>query len=429
MPALASPGARAASTPGRPLVAGLFVSSALLSVVSFYTTQQGMALYLSPWFSFLASLGIQSAMLLVAWLVGVAESRRPLLVSVYVVTAAVSIAFSYVSLHTWFASRERPATIERALYDRLELALGRAQELLTAAVAEAQGHVLALEELKAAEKAHGHIARAADQDPYLAGVRAAVAREADTYAAAYPEGQGEGVRYTAFERYAALARQALGRMQESQRALAAFRAGLRPLDPSEQQLGGARRVMDAVPWSDVREALHAEVEVPTLPAYTDFVDRTASGQEDLVVAFEELVAAPGSRHVVALALAAFIDIVVFLLAYASGPFFFGDPEARWLSAAAALDAVEPQLFARGLLRKAAPGRQGLARVDEEALTPGERQLCLVLASHGLAAAHGEDARRGYLLDSGFHRRLVESLAEPGLRLRASTEDAAEPAAG
>ena len=63
----------------RPLVACLFVSSVLLSVVSWYTTQQGMALYLSPWFSFLASLGVQSALVLVAWLVGVTESRRGLL--------------------------------------------------------------------------------------------------------------------------------------------------------------------------------------------------------------------------------------------------------------------------------------------------------------------------------------------------------------
>ena len=46
----------------RPLVTSLFVASALLSVVSWYTTQQGMALYLSPWFSILASLGIQSAL-------------------------------------------------------------------------------------------------------------------------------------------------------------------------------------------------------------------------------------------------------------------------------------------------------------------------------------------------------------------------------
>ena len=94
----------------RSLVAGLFASSVLLSIVSWYTTQQGMALYLSPWFSLLASLGIQSALVLVAWLVGVTESRRGLLVAVYVVTAVVSIAFSYVALHTWFATRERPAT-------------------------------------------------------------------------------------------------------------------------------------------------------------------------------------------------------------------------------------------------------------------------------------------------------------------------------
>ncbi len=120
MPVPLQPSGAGQAAVSRPLVACLFVSSVLLSVVSWYTTQQGMALYLSPWFSFLASLGVQSALVLVAWLVGVTESRRGLLVAVYAVTAAVSIAFSYVSLHTWFASRERPATIERALYDRAE---------------------------------------------------------------------------------------------------------------------------------------------------------------------------------------------------------------------------------------------------------------------------------------------------------------------
>lgn len=429
MPALTQAGVQGVAALGRPLVAGLFVSSALLSVVSFYTTQQGMALYLSPWFSFLASLGIQSAMLLVAWLVGVAEARRGLLVAVYAITASVSIAFSYVSLHTWFAARERPATIERALYDRLDAALGRSLELVTAALAEAQGHVLALEEMTAAERTHGWVARAADQDPYLARVRAAVAREAESYRASYPEGQGSGLRYTAFERHTALARQSLARLSQAQRSLAAFRAGLAPLGSSEHQLKGARQVVDTLPWSDVREALHAEFEVPSLPAYSDFVDRAASGQEDLVIAFRELVFAPSSRHVIALALAAFIDVVIFLLAYASGPFFFGAPEARWIAAAAALDAVDPQLFARGLLRKAEAGPQGLPQLELGSLSAGEHQLLVVLASRGLAAPLAEVGRNAYLVDAGFHRRLLESLAEPGLRLRATRRDAAEGTAG
>jgi hypothetical protein len=410
---------------GRPLVASLFVSSALLSIVSWYTTQQGMALYLSPWLAFLASLGVQSALVLVAWLVGISEGRRGLLIAVYVVTAAVSIAFSYVSLHTWFAARERPATIERALYDQLDAAAGRSQELLTAAHGEAQNHVLALEEMTAAEKAHGYISRAQDQDPYLTRIRAAVAREAESYGAAYPEGQGPGLRYTAFDRHTALARQAVTRLQAAERELAAFRAGLKPLDPTEQQLRGFRQVFDAIPWSDVREALHAEVRVPAVPAYSDFVDRAASGQEDLLIAFSELFAAPTSRHVLAFTLAAFIDLIVFLLAYASGPFFFGAPEAVWVAAAAALDATDEPLFVRGLLGKTTAGPEGLPRVEQESLSLGERQLCLVLGSRGLASPVADGGSR-YLLDAAFHQRLVESLAERGLALQAS---ASAPVAG
>ena len=181
---LRPPGAGQAAV-SRPLVACLFVSSVLLSVVSWYTTQQGMALYLSPWFSFLASLGVQSALVLVAWLVGVTESRRGLLIAVYAVTAVISIAFSYVTLHTWFASRERPATIERALYDELNAAAGKSQELLTSAIGEGRARP-GPREMTTAEKAHGYISRATDQDPYLARVREAVAREAASYGASVP---------------------------------------------------------------------------------------------------------------------------------------------------------------------------------------------------------------------------------------------------
>ncbi|HSD67601.1 MAG TPA: hypothetical protein VLF95_12905 [Vicinamibacteria bacterium] len=421
---LRSPAGQAAVS--RPLVACLFVSSVLLSIVSWYTTQQGMALYLSSWFSFLASLGVQSALVLVAWLVGVTDSRRGILIAVYAVTAAVSIAFSYVSLHTWFASRERPATIERALYDELNAAAGKSQELVAAALAEGQKHALALEEMSRAEKAHGYVSRATDQDPYLARVREAVAREAASYGASYPEGEGPGLRYTAFDRHASLARQTVARLQETQKAIADFRAGLRPLAPTEQQLRAFRQVFDAIPWNDVRDTLHAPVELPPVPAYSDFVDRAATGQEDLVIAFTELVSAPTSRHVLAFALAAFIDLVVFLLAYAAGPIFFGAPEERWVRAGAALDSADEQVFARDLLRKVGPSAQGLARVDAGALSPGERQLVLLLASRGLAVPVEEEGGRFYLLDPSVHRTLAESLADRRLPLRAS---AAQPSAG
>ena len=404
----------------RPMVKALFVASCLLSIVSWYTTQQGMALYLSPWFALLASLGVQSALLLVAWLIGFTKTKRTLLVAVYAITAIVSIAFSYASLYTWFSARERPATVERRLYDALNSATGQGQELLAGAVSEGQKHVLALDEMTAAEKSHGYISRAQDADPYLAKIREAVAREAQTYNANYREGAGEGLRYTAFDRYAKLARQSVVRMQEAQRALSEFRSNLKPLDSTENQLRSFRQVYDGIPWNEVKETLHTEkFQLPAVPNYADFVDKSATGQEDLLIAFQELFTAPSSRHIFAFSLAAFIDLIVFLLAYSSGPYFFGAPEERWFSAGAVLDSNDDQIFVRNFLRKLIPSPQGMARVEFGSLSPGEQQLCLLLVSKGLAAQVQEDGKHFYMLDQEIHEHLVESLASPGLSLRAT----------
>jgi hypothetical protein len=424
MPAFSLQPASGSRATSRPLVACLFVASCLLSVVSWYTTQQGMALYLSPWFSLLASLGVQASLVLVAWLVGLNGSRRPLLIAVYAVTAVVSIAFSYVSLFTWFSVRERPATVERRLYDTLNAAAGKSQELVAAAIAEGQKHTLALEEMTAAEQSHGYVSRARDADPYLAKIREAVAREAETYSSAYPEGNGPGLRYTAFERYGKIARQSVTHLQDTQQALADFRSNLKPLDSTEGQLRAFRQVHDAIPWDEIRTTLHAaSFEIPAVPAYSDFVDRSVTGQEDLLVAFSELLTAPTGRHLFAFALAAFIDVIVFLLAYASGPLFFGAPEERWLAAGAALDAADEQVFIRDLVRKLVASPQGLARVEAAILSPGERQLFLLLTAQGLAAASEEDGKLYYVLDQALHRQMVEALATRGLPLRATPQPA------
>jgi hypothetical protein len=405
----------------RPIVGALFIASCLLSIVSWYTTQQGMALYLSSWFSILASLGVQSALVLVAWLIGFTRTRRVLLIAVYAITAVVSIAFSYVSLYTWFAARERPAVVARRLYDELNAAAGQSHKVLAEALAEGQKHVLALDEMTAAEKAHGYISRAEDADPYLAHVREAVAKEASTYSASYGEGAGTGLRYTAFDRYAKLARQTVARLQQAQEAMADFSRNVKPLDPTERQLRSFRQAYDSIPWDEVRETLHrGQLEPPPVPAYSDFVDRSATAQEDLVVAFTELLTAPSNRHFFAFSLAAFIDVIVFLLAYASGPFFFGAPEERWFSAGATLDSADNQVFLRNLLRKLGPGPEGMARVDSDSLSPGEQQLCLLLAARGLAAPVQDGPRLYYLLDSSVHQQMLESLSERGLSLRAAS---------
>ncbi len=419
-----SEGNQASVTASRPMVKALFASTCLLSIVSFYTTQQGMALYLSAWFSVLASLGVQSALVLVAWLVGFTKSRRALLMTVYAITAVVSIAFSYVSLYTWFAARERPAQVERQLYDTITASAGKAEQLLAGAGSEGQKHVLALDEMTSAEKSHGYISRAQDSDPYLAHIRESVAREAQTFNSSYKEGSGDGLRYTAFDRYGKLTQQSVDRIQASQRALAAFRAQLKPLDPSEQQIRKYREVYDTIPWNDVEQNLHAaSFEKPPVPVYSDHIDKTVTGQEDMMLAFQELVTAPTSRHIFAFLLAAFIDVIVFLLALASGPYFFGAAEERWCAAAASLDNTDVQLFVRDFLRKLEPDSKGMARVEMAILTPGERHFCILVAGKGAATVIEEDGKRYYLLDEDIHEHLVESLSSRRLPLRTSPKAA------
>jgi hypothetical protein len=160
-----------------------------------------------------------------------------------------------------------------------------------------------------------------------------------------------------------------------------------------------------------------------VPDYASFVDRTVTGQEDLLVAFQELLTAPTARHVFSFTLAAFIDIIVFLLAFASGPYFFGSREQGWLAASAAIDGLDEQIFVRGLLRKLTPTMRGLARIDSEGLSGGEQQFCLLLVSKKLAIMHEEEGRRFYLLDKEIQEVLLESLAVGGLPLRASATGA------
>lgn len=431
MPYVSNTNSDAASAgASRAIVKALFVASILLSVVSWYTTQQGMALYLSPWFALLASAGIQSALVLTAWLIGFSGHRRALLIAVYAMTAVVSVAFSYVSLYTWFSARERPAVIERKLYDALSDHAAKVEPMLASAASEAQKHLLALEEMTQAEKVSGHISRAKDSDPFLNRVREAVAEEARTYNAVYKEGGGEGVRYTAFDRHTKLARVSMERIEQAQQRVAAWRLARKPQDPTEKQLRDYEQVYASLPWTDVEQALHQPVlDRPSPPAYSQYVDAASSGQEELLLAFQDLAGNAGGRPLFSLALAAFIDVIIFLLAYAAGPHFQAAPEQRWLGAAAVIEGLDSQVMARNLLRKVEAGPRGEARLDVAALTPGERQLCLAFASRQQAVLVEEEGRRYYLLEESAHQFLLDLLSRPNFSMRASQARATEPAAG
>ena len=88
-----------------------------------------------------------------------------------------------------------------------------------------------------------------------------------------------------------------------------------------------------------------------------------------------------------------------------------------------MDSADEQVFLRDLVRKLVPGPQGLAQVEESALSPGELQLLLLLMAKGLAARSDEGGKIYYLLDQSLHQRMVESLAVRGLSFHATAQPA------
>jgi hypothetical protein len=277
--------------------------------------------------------------------------------------------------------------------------------------------------MAAAERAHGHISQTGDPDPFLHSIREAVAREAAALGPAYRQGAGVGARYTAFERHARLTRAAVAELESGLRAVASWRSQADPASSSAEQFRRFESVMTALPWSAANRILGQDAPPPEAPPLARYVDRPATGQEELMRAFDELFAAPTSRHVFSFALAAFIDVIVFLLAFAAGPYFHGEPAARLRAAAASIDSADEQIFVRDFLRKLRPGENGLAQVDSASLTPGEQQFCLALAGSGHAAVGNGESGLRYLFDRETHALMMDSLAAPGLPLRALRQKA------
>jgi hypothetical protein len=331
--------------------------------------------------------------------------------AVYAITVTISVSFSYVNLYTWFSAKERPAEVQRELFETINKSTDKIAQQLSGGIAEGQRHVLALAEMTSAERTHGHMSLGQDGDPYLAEIRQAVAQESQSSTGVYRGGGGEGLGYLAFARYTKLVQQSVERMIDAQRKLTTFRGQAKPTEASDQQLRDFREVYAVIPWDDVEKSLHqGHFEKPEPPKYSDYVDQSRNGQEDLLMAFKELFSKPTGYHSFAFILAVFVDAIVSLLAYAAGPVLFGNAEKRWFAAGAALDALDSQVFVRDFLRKMVPDPRGMARVEVSELSAGEQQVCLLLASKELAASLDENGKQFYLLSPEVHEQLLETSA-------------------
>ena len=253
--------------------------------------------------------------------------------------------------------------MERKLYDELNNSLDKTQQLMAAARLKRRSTCWRWKKWRG-EKSVGFISRAQDADPiFTRGARRRGDGSADLFEGV-PGRRRPGLRYDAFERYTKLAGQSAG--SSASRAKVDRRISRSIEAPrSQRRISCApfARLYDGMPWSDVTAALHdAKIEKPQVPAYADFVDRTVTGQEDLLIAFQELFTAPTARHVFSFALAAFIEHYRVPGRLRVRPVLFRFERTRLdRRIGRARDGLDEQVFVRGFLHKLTPTVRGMAQ--------------------------------------------------------------------
>ena len=389
----------------RPMVKILFLASCLLAIVSWYTTFEGMRLYLSVWFSALASIGVQTALVLVAWLIGFSSSsgranRRPI-ADRGLCHDSDRIGRILVRQSVHLVQRARAAGRDRAQAlrcgERIRGSSSDAAHVRDRRATEACAGAGRTD--RGRENAWPHLART--------GCRSLSGECSCGCGGRGPHLLRRTTRKVPAKASGIRRSTATPSSRGNRSVRCSYRSGNWPITwprasrsiPPRINCRRIGRSTIACPGAtSSRRCTRAGFQKPAVPVYGDFVDRTVSGQEDLLVAFEELFTAPTPRHGLRCALAMFIDVVVFLLAFASGPYFFGADEHRWISGGAALEGIDQQIFTRDFLRKLTPGPRGMARVEVTSAYP--RRATTLPAAGRQKTRGGYRRRRQEILHAG-----------------------------
>ncbi len=85
----------------------IYLGTLLLSVLSFFTTFMGMKILLDPNLAFIGALGLQIALLGIAWNLMRFKNNRTYYLIVFMASASFSILFSYANFDSSLKSKTR----------------------------------------------------------------------------------------------------------------------------------------------------------------------------------------------------------------------------------------------------------------------------------------------------------------------------------
>lgn len=299
----------------------IYLGTLLLSVLSFFTTLAGMRILLDNELAIIGSLGLQIAMLGIAWNLMKIKDNRLTYISVFSVAAAFSIFFSYANFDSnlksptrsndarqQYALAARPVMTEYALTTREAVVNGRYQ-------VERLQDILKLEE----EKGWATVSDEGSGDPFIQsvidGARRTVGSWKTLNGTNYGQGSGRGIIVSYLESQLGQAQQNLQSAENYLHELDSLSLAFNSTLSVASQHNLINRAWVRFPSGEVSMLLPQTPQLSSPPSQADFVETATTRQQAFMLVIHDLIAMD-SLALFSLLLALAIDLIVILMAFA-----------------------------------------------------------------------------------------------------------------
>lgn len=298
----------------------IYIGTLMLSVLSFFTTYHGLTILLEWRLALIGSLGLQLAMLGIAWNLMKVRQRRGIYVVVFLTAAAFSIFFSFANFDSNLKASLRQSEARAGYSAEARPVLATYNLATKQAAVRKQYQVERLANLVELEQEKGWatlIDEGTDDaliQSVLEGARRTSNSWSKTMGSDYRQGKGRGIIANFLESHLNRARQNLAAIESYRERIDSLALLLSSQLPVSRQYELLNEAWISFPIGIVSVADEKPLDLPMPPAQDRFIEEPSGRQEAFMLVIGDFYQMD-RLALFSLALAITIDLIVIMMAF------------------------------------------------------------------------------------------------------------------
>lgn len=297
----------------------IYIGTALVSILSFFTTWQGLQIFLDGPLALIGSLGLQMAMLGIAWNLIRFKEHRIVYAMVFLSAALFSVFFSYTNFNMRLKEHTRADAV-RAEYTRAARPMMRELSTLAKeAAGQSQYQLQRVNDLLEMEEQYGWatVVDEGSNDPLIQEVIDGARRTVESWnqhqGTDYRQGSGKGIITNYLTSWRDQVRSNNDKLRDYVYVVDSLSGYLTSDRPVAEQHALVNYAAVRFPVPEYKSTLGGDAIVPEAPLAASFVEKPTTGQQALRLVIEDLW--PMDRLTMfAIAFAVVIDLIVLAMA-------------------------------------------------------------------------------------------------------------------